>query len=118
MTVLVCLGPTPDTWWQAKNTIGWALLERAAQVAPNEAAREAIMVGSNVHMLDFGDLEPPLREQVWLAVEESARTVAAEASDESYRWPPRWIAHVDELAREMEARRLQPDRPGAWPGKR
>jgi len=90
VTVLICLGPTPDTWWQAKNTIGWALLERAAQVAPNEAVRETIMVGSNVHMLDFDDMEPPLREQVWQAVEESARRVAAEAHSEPYnKWPPR-----------------------------
>ena len=44
------------------------MLERAAQGAPNVAAREAIAVGRNVHMLDFEDMESPLREQVWQAV--------------------------------------------------
>jgi hypothetical protein len=29
-------------------------------------------------------------------------------------WPQGWIDHVAELAREMEARRLDPDRPVLW----
>jgi hypothetical protein len=87
MTVLICLGPTPDTWSQAKNTLGWGLLEKAAQVAPNEAAREAILVGSYMHMIDLDEMESPLREQVWQTVEQTAREVSSEAPGPPPLWP-------------------------------
>ena len=114
MTVLVCLGATPDTWWQARNSLGWSLLERAAEAAPNEAAREAITVGSAVHSLDFNGMESPLREQVWHVVEHAARQLSAEVPGPPPLWPADGLDHVAELAREMEARRLEPDRPGVW----
>jgi len=114
VTVLICLGPTPDTWWQARNTVGWSLLERAAQAAPNEAARDAIMVGSAVHALDLEGMESPLREQLWQAVEQTARHVSNETPGPPPLWPAEWLEHVADLTREMEARRVEPDRPGAW----
>ena len=114
MTILVCLGSTPDTWWQAKNLIGRAVLEKAEQFATNEAARQAIVVGSAVHSLDLDNIAQPLKEQVWQAVEHAAAEVAnAPPVDDD--WPPEWVAHVADLAREMEARRQSPGRPGAWP---
>jgi hypothetical protein len=115
VTVLICLGPTPDTWWQTRNSLGWSLLERAAQVAPNEGAREAIMRGSAFQTLDLTAMESPLREQVWQAVEETARQVSRETPGPAPLWPAEWLEHVADLAREMEAHRLDPDRPGAWP---
>jgi hypothetical protein len=90
------------------------LLERAAQAAPSDAAREAIIVGSAAHNLDLNGMESPLREQVWEVVEETARRVSTEASGPPPLWPAEWLDHVAELAREMEARRLDPDRAGAW----
>ena len=95
--------------------MGRDLLEQAAQVAPNEAAREAIVVGSATQLLDIYEIESPLREQVWQAVEEAARNASNEVPGAPPRWPQEWIDHVEVLAREMEARRLDPDRPGAWP---
>jgi hypothetical protein len=115
VTVLVCLGPTPDTWWQTRNSLGWNLLEKAARAAPNEDAREAIMRGSAFHTLDLEAMESPLREQVWQAVEETARQFSRETPGPPPLWPSEWLEHVADLAREMEARRLDPDRPGTWP---
>lgn len=114
VTVLICLGPTPDTWWQVRNSLGWSLLDRAAQAAPDEGVREAIVVSSAVQNLDLHGMESPLREQVWQAVEETARLVASESPGPPPLWPAEWLAHVGELAREMEARRLDRDRPGVW----
>ena len=114
MTVLVCLGPTPDTWWQAKNAIGLAVLVKAEQLAANQAAREAIVIGGAVQSLDLDDIAPPLKAQVWLAVERAAAEIAT-APPVEVDWPPEWIAHVADLASEMEARRQSPGRPGAWP---
>ena len=90
-------------------------MEKAAQVAPNEAAREAIVIGSAMHMLDIYEIESPLREQVWHAVEEAAREASNEVPGPSPLWPQEWIDRVADLAREMEARRLDPNRPGVWP---
>jgi hypothetical protein len=114
VTVLICLGPTPDTWWQARNSFAWSLLERAAQAAPNEAARDAILLGSAVHDLDLHGMESPLREQVWEVVEETAREISREEPGPSPLWPAEWLDHLAELVREMQARRLAPDQPGPW----
>src|SRR3954452_10496160 len=103
MTVLVCLGSTPDTWWQAKNVIGRAVLEKAEQLAISEAAREAIVTGSAMDSLDLDNIAPPVKDEVWLAVERAAAeiTIAPPADGD---WPPEWTAHVAELASEMHAR--------------
>jgi hypothetical protein len=66
-------------------------------------------------LLDIHEIEPPLREQVWQAVEQAARDASNEPPGASPLWPQDWIDHVADLAREMKAQRLDPDRPGAWP---
>lgn len=112
MTVLICLGPTPDTWWHAKNAIGDRILGRAELLARDDDVRKAVREGKISQSLILYELESELRERVWQVVEEAARAVAdAEPAD----WPQETIAHVAELARELEARRGEPDRPGAWP---
>jgi hypothetical protein len=112
MTILVCLGETPDTWWQAKNSIGDRVLSRAEALAADDDVRKVVFEGKIVQTLTLYDLEPGLRERVWRVVERAARAVA---EDESADWPPATISHVADLAREMEARWLDPDRPGVWP---
>lgn len=115
MTIIVGLGATPDTWWQAKNWIARQVLDRAEQIAPNEAARHAIADGQIFQSLDLNDMTSPLKEHVWTAVESAAKQIAIEAAANPDTWPREWTEHVEELAREMEARRHEPDRPGAWP---
>ena len=75
MTIVVCLGPTPDTWWQAKNAIGDRVLERAEQIAPDEVARKAISEGKLFQALNLNELAPPLKGRVWEAIEEAARQI-------------------------------------------
>ena len=112
MTVLICLGPTPDTWWQAKNAIGDRVLSRAEMLARDDDVRRVVFEAKISQALILYELEFELRSRVWRVVEEAARSVVtAEPTD----WPDETIAHVDDLAREMEARRVEPDRPGAWP---
>lgn len=115
MSIVVCLGPTPETWWQAKNWIGGQVLHRAETLAPDEAAREVIFNGQIFQSLDLHDLPSPLRERVWEAVETAAQQISIEAAADPETWPREWMEHVAELAHEMEARRSEPDRPGAWP---
>ena len=115
MSIFVQLGPTPDTTWQARNALGRELLERAAQVAANEAARHKILVGGAMQHLDLYDIDSPLREQVWQAVEETARTASTETPGPSPLWPQEWIDRVADLARGMEARRLDPELPAHGP---
>ena len=112
MTVLICLGPTPDTWWQAKNAIGDRVLSRAETLARDDDVRSVVFEAKISQALILYELESELRGRVWDVVEEAARSiVTADPTD----WPHETIAHVDDLAREMEALRVQPDRPGAWP---
>lgn len=118
MTILVCLGPTPDTWWQAKNWIGRQVLDRAEQLAPDEEAKNAIVMGQVVQTLSLYDMASPLKERVWTTVELAAKQISVEAVADADAWPRDWMEHVAELAREMEARRDEPDRPGAWPNER
>lgn len=125
MSIIVCLGETPDTYWQASNDMADLVLDRAQELATDEEAREAIAIGQAVHTLFLYEMASPLKERVWQAVEEAARQLAAEALAEAapkWDWHPAtqaaprsWADHVGELAREMEARRLDPGRPGAWP---
>ena len=117
MTILVCLGSTPDTWWQARNWIGRQVLDRAEQLAPDEDARKAIFMGHVVQTLAVYEMDSPLRERVWMTVEQAAKQISIEAAVDPDSWPREWMEHVAELAREMEARRHEPDRPGAWPSK-
>lgn len=114
MTILVCLGETPDTWWQAKNSTGGPLLDRAAELSADEETRDAILVGRYAHALILNEMVAPLKERVWDAVEAAAAEIAAEAPPEGAERTP-WAEHVAELAREMKARRTDPGRPGAWP---
>lgn len=114
MSVFIWLGPTSDTWWNAKNSLGRALLDSAAQATPNDAVREAIVVGRHMHLLDLGDMELPLREEVWEVIEQTARRVSSEAPGLPPLWPVESLGHVADLAREIEGRRLNPDRPGPW----
>lgn len=112
MTVLICLAPSPDTWWQAKNAIGDRVLSHAEMLARDDDVRTVVFEGKISQALIVYELESELRERVWHVVEEAARAVAgAEPAD----WPQETIAHVADLAREMEARRREPCRPGAWP---
>jgi len=115
MSIIVCLGPTPDTWWQAKNWIGRQVLDRAEQLAPDEAVRKVIFEGKIFQSLDLDALGPPHRERVWVAVETAAHQISVEAAGDPDTWPREWMEHVAELAHEMEAQRGEPDRPGAWP---
>jgi hypothetical protein len=105
VTILVCLGATPETWWQAKNWVARQVLERAEQLAPDEAARTAIVEGRVLQSLDLGGMASPLQERVWSAVEEAAKQVSAEAAADPDTWPRDWAEHVAELARELEAHR-------------
>jgi hypothetical protein len=43
VTILICLGAEPDTWWQAKNVIGREVLRLAAESAATDEAREALV---------------------------------------------------------------------------
>jgi hypothetical protein len=117
VTILVCLGPTPDTWWQAKNWIGRQVLDRAEQLAPDEDVKAAIFMGNVVQTLTLYEMASPLREHVWATLEQAAKEISIEAEADPDTWPREWMEHVAELAREMEAQRDDPDRPGAWPNK-
>lgn len=117
MTILVCLGPTPDTWWQAKNWIGRQVLDRAEQLALDEDAKAAIFMGNVVQTLTLYEMDSPLRERVWATVEQAAKEISIEAEADPDTWPRGSIDHVADLAHEMEARRNDPDRPGAWSNK-
>ena len=112
MTILVCLGSTPQTWWQAKNVIGKHVLDRAASIAEDESARDAINLGTILQLLAIHETASPLREQIWQAVERAAVEVHDEPPQD---WRRDEIDHVGELAREMQARRDDPARPGVWP---
>jgi hypothetical protein len=112
MTILVCLGKTPDTWWQVTNAIGNEVLSRAEALATDEEVRTAVFEGKVFQSLALYEMESSLRERVWRVIEHAARS-AAEAAPAD--WSPQVIAHVAQLAQEMEARRLDPDRPGPWP---
>jgi hypothetical protein len=76
----------------------------------------AIRHGEIFQLLDLTEMEAPLKERVWEAVEHAARDVArAKAEEDDSGWLPEWTEHVAELASEMEARRTDPSRPGVWP---
>src|SRR5690242_7713772 len=79
VTIILCLGSTPDTWWQAKNWIGRQVLDRAERLAPDEASRKAIFEGQLFQSLNLFDIASPLRERVWTAVEAAAREISIEA---------------------------------------
>jgi hypothetical protein len=112
MALLVCLGETPDT---VSNTIGRVLLDRAQLVVDDEEARETIVRGVAFSTLHIDELDSPLKEKVWAAVEQAAKQLSSEAPRAGSTWPSGWTEHVGELWREVEARRVDPARPGAWP---
>lgn len=115
MTILVCLGPRPDTWWQAKNEIGRRVLDRAEELSGDAETRQAIFDGKIAQSLDLNRIDPLLRERVWYAVEAAAKQIAAEPPIDDTDWLPDWTEHVRDLAGEMQTRRDSPDRPGPWP---
>jgi hypothetical protein len=115
VTILVCLGESPDTWWQAQNVIAGELLDAALYIAPTEEARNAISLGKAYNCLNLLALSSPLREQVWDAVEQAAERFATDPTLHHHEWPEDWLARVTELHHEMAARRVDPARPGAWP---
>jgi hypothetical protein len=116
VTILVCLGPTPETWWQAKNLLGETVLDRAEELATDEVTQKAIFDGKVAQALDIHGLAAAVRERVWAAVEEAAKQVSTspQTLPNGSDWPTESIQHVAELGREMELRRRVPDRPGIW----
>lgn len=112
MTLLVCLGSTPDTWWQGTNELGSRLLRRAEELASDADVAAALATGGVASTLALNEMEPKLGERVWAAVEVAARQLSSERSDDVSQ---EWADHLAELAEEMELRRTDPERPGRWP---
>jgi hypothetical protein len=92
VTILVCLGQTPDTWRQATNVIGHTVLSCAEARAADDDVRTVVFDGKIFHDLDLYDLEPRF-------------AAACLATGRGGRQD-----------RHGRTQRLDPDRPGAWPG--
>ena len=115
MTFIISLGESPDTWWQASNVIGWTVTERAEKLAEDEEVRHILLQGFHMKLLALDTLDPAIRERVWAAVEEAARQLASEDPPPGLHWAPGSTEHIAGLWREMESRRANPEKPGAWP---